>query len=150
MYEQGGNIIYYVVLVMGSFIADSSYQRTSINNVLFLDRQVSDPTFQLTLATYALYLLILIEKIIINVIFFFFRQSVCTKKLVVATTIFLISSFFVKVEKILKGSLDLIPSPSVKIQIMAGKVCLRCKGKTLLGVVNKLSETKQRFAFFLK
>ena len=32
-----------------------------------------------------------------------------------------------KVEKILKGSLDTIssPSPSVKIQIMGGKVCLR-------------------------
>ena len=41
-------------------------------------------------------------------------------------------------EKILKGSLDSIPSPSVKIQIMGGKVCLRCKGKTLLGVANKL------------
>jgi hypothetical protein len=40
-----------------------------------------------------------------------------------------------KIEKILKGSLDLIPSPSpsVKIQIMGGKVCLRCKGKTMLG-----------------
>ena len=50
----------------------------------------------------------------------------------------------VKVVKILKGSLDLIPSPSpsVKIQIMGGKVCLRCKGKTLLGVVNKLLKTK--------
>ena len=46
--------------------------------------------------------------------------------------------------KILKGSLDLIPSPShsVKIQIMGRKVCLRCKGKTLLGVVNKLLKTK--------
>ena len=44
---------------------------------------------------------------------------------------------FCKVEKILKGSLD-----SVKIQIMGGKVCLRCKGKTLLGVVNKLLKTK--------
>ena len=45
-----------------------------------------------------------------------------------------------KVEKILKGSLDLIPSPSPsgKIQIMGGKVCLTCKGKTLLGIVNKL------------
>ena len=45
-----------------------------------------------------------------------------------------------KVEKILKGSLDWIPSPSpsVKIQIMGGKVCLRCKGRSLLGVVNKL------------
>ena len=46
----------------------------------------------------------------------------------------------IKVEKISKGSLDSIPSPSpsVKIQIMGGKVCLRCKGKTLLGDVNKL------------
>ena len=34
------------------------------------------------------------------------------------------------VEKILKGSLDLILSttPSVKIQIMGRKVCVRCKG----------------------
>ena len=49
-----------------------------------------------------------------------------------------------KVEKILKGSMDSIssPSPSVKIQIMNGKVCLRCKGKTLLGIVNKLLKTK--------
>ena len=45
-----------------------------------------------------------------------------------------------KVEKILKGSLDSIssPSPSVKIHIMDGKACLRLKGKTLLGSVNKL------------
>ena len=52
-----------------------------------------------------------------------------------------VSNFFYgKVEKILKGSLDLIPSPSpsVIIQIMGGKVSLRCKGKTLLGIVNKL------------
>jgi hypothetical protein len=49
-----------------------------------------------------------------------------------------------KVEKLLKGSLDLIPSPSpsVKIQIMGGKVCLRCKGKTLLGIVNKHLKAK--------
>ena len=48
-----------------------------------------------------------------------------------------------KVEKILKGSLDLIPLPlpSVKIQIMGRKVCLRCKGKILLGVVKKLLKT---------
>ena len=46
--------------------------------------------------------------------------------------------------KILKGSLDSIPSPSssVKIQIMGRKVLLRYKGKTLLGVVNKLLKTK--------
>ena len=47
-----------------------------------------------------------------------------------------------KVEKNLKGSLESIPSPtpSVKIQIMGRKVCFMCKGKTLLGVVNKLFE----------
>ena len=42
-----------------------------------------------------------------------------------------------KVEKTLKGSLDSITSPSVKIQIMDGKVFLRRKGKTLLGLENK-------------
>ena len=49
-----------------------------------------------------------------------------------------------KVKKILKGSLGSIPSPlpSVKIQIMGGKVWLSCKCKTLLGVVNKLFKTK--------
>ena len=42
----------------------------------------------------------------------------------------------IKVEKSLKGSLDSIPSPSpsVKIQIMGGKVCLSCKDLTLLGI----------------
>jgi hypothetical protein len=49
-----------------------------------------------------------------------------------------------KVEKLLKGSMVSIPShsASVKIQIMGGKVCLRCKDRTLLGVVNKLLKTK--------
>ena len=47
-----------------------------------------------------------------------------------------------KVEKILKGSLD-SPSFSVKIQIMGRKVCLRCKFKALLRVVNI---TQQCFA----
>ena len=49
-----------------------------------------------------------------------------------------------KVKKVQEGSLDLIssPPPSVKIQIMGRKVCLRCKGKILLGVVNKLLKTK--------
>ena len=52
--------------------------------------------------------------------------------------------FEIKVENFLKGSLDSIPSPSlsVKIQIMRRKVCLRCEGKTLLGIVNKLLKTK--------
>ena len=44
----------------------------------------------------------------------------------------------VKILEVLKGSLDLIPSPSssVKIQIVGGKICLKCKGKTLLGDVS--------------
>ena len=52
---------------------------------------------------------------------------------------------YCKVEKILKGSLDSIPSPSplVKIQIIGRKIWLMCKGKTLLGVVNILLETKR-------
>ena len=43
-----------------------------------------------------------------------------------------------KVERILKDSLDSIPSssPSAKIQIMGGKISLSCIGKTLLGIVN--------------
>ena len=51
---------------------------------------------------------------------------------------------FVKVEKDLKGSLDsiLLPSPSVKIQIMGGKVYFRYNGKTLLDDVNKILKTK--------
>ena len=50
----------------------------------------------------------------------------------------------VKQEKILEDCLDLIPSPSpsVKIQMIGGKVYLRCKGKTLLGDVNKLFFSK--------
>ena len=38
--------------------------------------------------------------------------------------------------KDLKDSLNLIPSPSssVKIQIMGKKVCLSCRGKTLLNI----------------
>ena len=47
-------------------------------------------------------------------------------------------TFLHKVENILKGRLDSISSPSVKIQIMGGKVCLRCKCKILLGIVNNL------------
>ena len=49
-----------------------------------------------------------------------------------------------KVEKIWEDSLNLIPSPSssAKIQIIARKVCLRCKVKTMLGAVNKLLKTK--------
>ena len=57
----------------------------------------------------------------------------------------MISGQSLKVEKILRGSLDSIPSPSpsVKLQIKGGKVCSRCKGKTLLGIVNKLLKTKK-------
>ena len=47
---------------------------------------------------------------------------------------------YCKVEKILKGSLNSISSPSLKIQIMGGKVCLRCEDKTLLDIVNQGEE----------
>ena len=57
-------------------------------------------------------------------------------------------SLITKVEKILEGSLDSILSPSVKIQIMGWKVCLRCNGKTLLGVVNKILKTKRLLQCF--
>ena len=69
-----------------------------------------------------------------------FYKETCFGK--IDLLVHLISS--IKVKNILKGSLDLIqsPSPSVKIQILDGKVCLRCKGKTLLGFVSKLLKTK--------
>ena len=55
-----------------------------------------------------------------------------------------LNMYFVEVEMFLKGNLDSIPSPSpsMKIQIMGGTVCLRRKGKTLQGFVNKLLKTK--------
>ena len=49
------------------------------------------------------------------------------------TTIMQSSVHSSKVEKIVKGSLDWIPSPSPSVKIMGGKVYLRCKGKTFLG-----------------
>ena len=56
-----------------------------------------------------------------------------------------------KVEKILKGSLDLIPSPSpsMKIQILGRKVCLRCKGLCQQTFENKkfFDNARQCFAF---
>ena len=48
-----------------------------------------------------------------------------------------------KVEKHLKGSLDLISSPSMKIQFMGGKVCLRCKGKNIAGRCQQTFENKK-------
>ena len=48
-----------------------------------------------------------------------------------------------KVEKILKGNLNSVPSPSVKIQIMGGKVYLTCKGKTFAGCCQQTFENKK-------
>ena len=50
------------------------------------------------------------------------------------------SLFLNSLEKVLKGSLDYIPSPlpSLKIQIIGGKVGLRFKNKIFLVIVNKL------------
>ena len=44
----------------------------------------------------------------------------------------------VKLNDIQEDILDSIPSPSLEIQIIAGKVYFSCKVKTLQGVVNKL------------
>ena len=57
---------------------------------------------------------------------------------------FIISIYLLRVKNISEDKPDSIqsPSPSMKIQIMVGKVCLRHKGKTLLGVVNKLFVSK--------
>ena len=49
----------------------------------------------------------------------------------------------VKVENIIKGSLDLIPSPSGKIQIMDEKVCLRCEGKNIAVHCQQTFENKK-------
>jgi hypothetical protein len=48
-----------------------------------------------------------------------------------------------KVEKILKSSLDAIPSPSVKIQIVGGKSCLRCKWQNIVGHCQQTFENKK-------
>ena len=60
---------------------------------------------------------------------------------------FLRKSDMGKVEKILKGSLDSIPSPSpsMEIQNMVGKVCLRCKGKTFLGAAPSTNFLNKKF-----
>ena len=74
-----------------------------------------------------------------------FSLAAWLRSLILSCFFFLWNLYYIlkndcKVEKILKSSLDSIPSPSssVKIQIMGVKVCLRCKSKTLLGIVNKL------------
>ena len=67
-----------------------------------------------------------------------------SNKETLAVVRFLPSNFVAQVEKNLKDSLDSkqSPSPSGKIQIIGEKVCLRCKVKTLLGIVNKLLKKK--------
>ena len=59
-----------------------------------------------------------------------------------------------KVDKFLKGSLDSMQSssPSLKIQIIGGKVCLKCKGKTLLAFCFQkfVDITQQCFALLLE
>jgi len=51
----------------------------------------------------------------------------------------------IKVENMLKGSLDSIPSPShsVKIQFMGGKVWLRCKRQNIAGCCQQTFENKK-------
>ena len=51
-------------------------------------------------------------------------------------------STWLKIENIFEGTLNSISSPSVKIQIIGRKVCMRCKGKTLLVIVNEFTKRK--------
>ena len=83
------------------------------------------------------------------------EDSLCFMSILTNILLIWLNLFLAKVDNISKCSLDSIPSPlpSVRIQIMGGKVFLRCKSKTLLGIVNKhlktkclLNITKQYFA----
>ena len=77
-----------------------------------------------------------------KIVFFLFISIIGSDDFIILQDSNFVRSCECKVKKISKGSLNSISSPSVKIQIMGGKVCLWCKGKTLLGVVKKLLKTK--------
>ena len=69
------------------------------------------------------------------------------KTINVIVTLFVASFVFNaqgKVENTLKGSLDSIPSPStsLKIRIMGGKVCLRCKRQNIAWHCQQTLKTK--------
>jgi hypothetical protein len=86
------------------------------------------------------------------------KQKEANDALIMIKVIKLVCKNF-KVEKILKASLDLIPSPSpsVKIQIMDRKVCLRYKAKhnwaspsNVLPYYTSSRLSRQLFEFSLK
>ena len=77
-----------------------------------------------------------------KIVFFLFISIIGSDDFIILQDSNFVRSCECKVKKISKGSLNSISSPSVKIQIMGGKVCLCCIGKTLLGVVKKLLKTK--------
>ena len=68
---------------------------------------------------------------------------ISTQNISQAATISIKDTRVYKVRNILKGSLDAILSPSVKIQIISRKVCSKCKSKTLLGRCQQTFETKK-------
>ena len=54
-----------------------------------------------------------------------------------------------RVKNILKGSLDLIPSPppSVKIQIIGGKICLQCNAQQCFAITPQANFPTYNFNF---
>ena len=77
------------------------------------------------------------------------QDQISDLKIYIAMYKFWLSSCILscKVEKILKGSQDSIPSPShsMKIQIMCGKVCLRCKRQNIARSCQQIFENKKFF-----
>ena len=74
-----------------------------------------------------------------------FRKANKLLSLCICVCFFLSYCSISKIENISKGSLDSIPSPStsVKLQILCGKVCLRCKGKNIAGHCQQTCENKK-------
>ena len=92
------------------------------------------PQLQTRMASYS-FLPFVIVLVLLFLILFFYMPETHGVPVNEVESLFQVDKFD-KAEKILKGSLDSIRTPPVKVRIMGGKVCLRHKGKTLLGIVN--------------
>ena len=78
---------------------------------------------------------------------------ISTQNISQAATISIKDTRVYKVGNILKGSLDFILSPSVKIQIVGGKVCLSCQQtfehKKFVDIIQLISCSHHRTTKFL-
>ena len=121
-----------IVTFYGDSICHSDLNRPECN----YDGGDCDCQDQTTCGEYFPFFYFFLKAAKLNKIFLFFISSHLSRN----KQSIVWANFYHKVEKFLKGSMDSISSPFalMKIQIMGGKVCLRCKGKTLLGIVIKL------------